>query len=70
MTNLRESLTKYSITQEQFAMDLGVTVSTVSRWIRGHTKPSRLAQRAITAQLELYKIQKEENTYHETETEP
>jgi len=32
-----------SMTQEDLAHELGVTVSTVNRWENGHTRPSRLA---------------------------
>ena len=35
------------LTQEDFAREVGVTVSTVSRWENGHTTPSRLARQAL-----------------------
>jgi DNA-binding transcriptional regulator YiaG len=35
------------MTQEQFAHEIAVTVSTVSRWETGHAIPSNLAWRAI-----------------------
>ncbi len=37
--------------QEAVAHQLGVTVSTVNRWERGHCQPSRLAWRAVLALL-------------------
>lgn len=36
-----------SLTQEQFAARLGVTVSTVNRWENGKGRPSPLAQRRV-----------------------
>lgn len=41
---LRESL---GMTQEQFAREIGVSFSTVSRWETGRGKPSPLARRRI-----------------------
>ncbi len=41
---LRQSL---GMTQEQFAKKLGVHTQTVSRWERGHKKPSKLALRQL-----------------------
>jgi putative transcriptional regulator len=38
---------KLGMTQEQFAHEIAVTVSTVSRWETGHAVPSNLAWRAI-----------------------
>jgi len=43
--HIRESL---KLTQEEFAHQLGVTLSTVNRWENGKTKPSRLAGREIS----------------------
>ena len=34
-------------TQEMFAAELGVTVVTVNRWIKGHAVPSRLARKML-----------------------
>ncbi len=41
---LRQRLT---MTQEEFAHAIGVTVSTVNRWENGHIEPSRLARKAM-----------------------
>ncbi len=38
---------RLSMTQEEFAHAIGVTVSTVNRWENGHIEPSRLARRAM-----------------------
>ena len=38
---------RLSMTQEEFAHAIGVTVSTVNRWENGHIEPSRLARKAI-----------------------
>lgn len=35
------------LTQEQFAYELGTTVSTVNRWENGRTEPSKLARNSI-----------------------
>jgi putative transcriptional regulator len=40
------------LTQEQFAMVIGVTFPTVNRWENGHTKPSKLAVQQIEALVE------------------
>lgn len=53
-TQLREALASLNKTQEEFANDLGVSFSTVNRWIRGKTNPNRLTLRAIRDQLEKY----------------
>ena len=42
--SLREAL---RMTQEEFARELGVSFTTVSRWENGHGKPSRLAQKQL-----------------------
>lgn len=33
-----------NITQEQFAHELNISFSTISRWENGHTSPSKLAK--------------------------
>ncbi len=42
--DLRKSL---GLTQEQFAWKIGVTSTVISRWERGESRPSPLAQKAI-----------------------
>jgi DNA-binding transcriptional regulator YiaG len=38
---------RLKMTQERFAHEIAVTVSTVNRWENAHAEPSRLAWRAI-----------------------
>jgi putative transcriptional regulator len=38
---------RMGLTQEKFAVKLGVTFPTVNRWERGHSKPSPLAMQKI-----------------------
>jgi putative transcriptional regulator len=40
------------LTQKEFAVTIGVTFPTVSRWENGHTKPSKLAVQQIEALVE------------------
>lgn len=42
---------RLSMTQEEFAHAIGVTVSTVNRWENGHIEPSRLARKAMESLL-------------------
>jgi len=35
------------VTQEEFAHEVGVAVSSVNRWENAHTEPNRLAWKAI-----------------------
>ena len=35
------------MTQEEFAHEIAVTVSTVNRWENAHAEPSKLARKAI-----------------------
>lgn len=46
VAKLRERM---SLTQEEMARALDVTVSTVNRWENGHSKPSKLASRVLDA---------------------
>ncbi len=39
--------TELNITQEQFARELSISYSTLSRWENGHTTPSRLAKMSL-----------------------
>jgi DNA-binding transcriptional regulator YiaG len=41
---LRQTL---GMTQEEFAHEVGVTVSTVNRWENAHSEPNKLAWKAI-----------------------
>ena len=46
--NLIRSLRqKLAMTQEEFAHQIAVTVSTVNRWENAHAEPSKLAWKAI-----------------------
>src|SRR5688572_4706039 len=46
--NLVRSLRqKLGMTQEEFAHEIAVTVSTVNRWENAHAEPSKLAWKAI-----------------------
>lgn len=38
---------KLGMTQEEFAHEIAVTVSTVNRWENSHAEPSKLAWKAI-----------------------
>ena len=44
---LRELRTKLKLTQERLAHEMGVTVSTVNRWERGHARPSPMIWTAL-----------------------
>jgi len=43
----RKLRTKLGLTQEAFAIKLGVSLMTVRRWETGKTKPSRMAQKLL-----------------------
>ena len=45
---VRDLRAKLGLTQEQFAAEVGVTWSTVSRWENARGKPSPLALRQVT----------------------
>lgn len=49
---VRELRILAGLTQEQFAAELGVTFSSVSRWERGRGIPSPLAMQKIEGMLE------------------
>ena len=46
-TLIRALRQKLGMTQEEFAHEVGVSVSTVNRWENAHTEPNRLAWKAI-----------------------
>lgn len=58
--DLRTQLALYNKSQEQFARDVGVSVHSVSRWIRGHRNPSPLALKRIKEVLEAYEEEKQD----------
>ena len=39
--------TKLRMSQEAFALTLGVSFATVNRWENGHNSPTRLARKAL-----------------------
>jgi len=45
--DIKELRLKLGLSQEEFAHKLGVTLSTVNRWEKGHFKPSKLALKAL-----------------------
>ena len=47
MNEVKELRKKLGLTQEAFAIRLGVSVMTVRRWESGKAKPSRMAQRLL-----------------------
>ncbi len=61
---LREAL---GVTQEEFARELGVSLTTVSRWENGHGKPSPLAQRQLQELLDRVQASKASPERKETE---
>jgi putative transcriptional regulator len=44
---IKELRYRLGMTQEQFAVELGVTVSAVNRWENGKSQPSPLALKAM-----------------------
>ena len=40
---------RFAMTQEHFAREIDVTVSTINRWERGQSRPSRLAWPLVVA---------------------
>lgn len=54
--SIRDMRNKLSMTQEEFAHALGITVSTVNRWENGHSEPSKLARATITRLAESHAI--------------
>lgn len=45
--NTKELRLKLGLSQEKFAQKLGVSISSVSRWERGISRPSQLAERRL-----------------------
>lgn len=48
-TEIRKLRKQLSLTQEEFAHEIGVTFATVNRWENGKSEPSRLALKVLTA---------------------
>lgn len=46
---IRKLRRQVSLTQEEFAHELGITVATVNRWENLHARPSKLARMCILA---------------------
>ncbi len=46
--HIKELRYRLGMTQEQFAMELGVTLNTINRWENGKSHPSPLALEKIT----------------------
>ncbi len=46
--HIKELRFRLGMTQEQFAMELGVTLNTINRWENGKSHPSPLALEKIT----------------------
>ena len=44
---IRQLRQQLGMTQEEFAHEIAVTVSTVNRWENSHAEPSKLAWKAI-----------------------
>ena len=44
---IRDLRSQLGLTQEEFAHALGITVSTVNRWEKGHSVPSKLARASL-----------------------
>jgi len=42
----------FGLTQEQFAVTLGVTYTTINRWENGRSKPSPMAMKLIEQKLD------------------
>ena len=51
-TKVKKIRLALGLTQEEFAHQLGVTLSTVNRWENGRTTPSRLARKQIAMLME------------------
>ena len=44
---VRDMRHQLEMTQEEFAQELGITVSTVNRWENGHSNPRKLARATL-----------------------
>ena len=58
--SLYEQLRFFNKTQEKFAQDVGVTVSTVNRWANGKYRPSPLAKERIREVIQRYQEERQE----------
>lgn len=58
LVSLHDQLKFFEKTHEQFARDVGVSVSTVARWVNGRFNPSHLAQEKIREVIDGYQKEK------------
>lgn len=47
VTTIKEIRNQLQMTQEQMARELNISFCTINRWENSHTRPSRLAQKAL-----------------------
>jgi transcriptional regulator with XRE-family HTH domain len=66
---IRDLRSRLGLTQEEFAHALGITVSTVNRWEKGHSAPSKLA-RASLARFAGRRGVAVENLLDDTQSDP
>ena len=46
--DIQKLRSRFQLTQEEFAVKVGVTLSTIHRWEKGKSKPSKLAILKLT----------------------
>lgn len=52
--SLAGDLRRFNKTHQDFAHDLGVSITSVSRWLNSHTTPNKLTLKAISNLIERY----------------
>ncbi len=57
---IKELRERMVLSQEEFAVKMGVSFATVNRWEKGHHEPTYKAKRQIIALCKKYKIPMEE----------